>query len=96
LFAYRVANQGESRIIPQVKASKLQVLPFPRLDAKASVVQKLSDLGRELYKLNREAKSSKTGDKFRSMEEKVNSLVYQAYGLSDDSIDVVRKTLEGI
>jgi len=96
LFAYRVANQGESRIIPQVKASKLQVLPFPRLDAKASVVQKLSDLGRELYKLNREAKSSKTGDKFRSMEEKVNSLVYQVYGLSDDSIDVVRKTLEGI
>lgn len=29
LFLYRVANQGESRIIPQVKASKLEGLPFP-------------------------------------------------------------------
>ncbi len=33
LFLYRVSNQGESRVIPQVKAAKLYGIPFPRLNS---------------------------------------------------------------
>jgi hypothetical protein len=31
LYLYRVSNQGEKRVIPQVKATKLQEVPFPDL-----------------------------------------------------------------
>jgi hypothetical protein len=98
LFAYRVANQGESRIIPQVKASKLQVLPFPRLDSARSVVQKVSDLSREMYTLNREAagKSAKAREKLLAVQPKLESLIYELYGLTDDDIVLVRQTLEGV
>jgi type I restriction-modification system DNA methylase subunit len=99
LFAYRVANQGESRIIPQVKASKLQTLPFPRLDSEASLVQKVSNLSRETYSLNREfsgGKIAKAGERLRAVQVRLESLVCQLYGLTDDSMAIVRKTLEGV
>ena len=51
LFLYRIANQGENRVIPQVKASKLQYIPFP--DYKPDNNITLKKKVEKMYELNK-------------------------------------------
>lgn len=59
LFLYRVSNQGESRVIPQIKASKLQLLPFPMSSAPESLIADISRLVKKIYALNSQLAHSK-------------------------------------
>ena len=60
LFFYRVANQGESRVIPQVKASKLSSLPFPLATRSGADLGDLRKLSLEMFRLSRKNASVKT------------------------------------
>jgi adenine-specific DNA-methyltransferase len=94
LFLYRVANQGESRVIPQVKASKLEILPFPDADQLSASV--LNDLVRQMRESKRQVRTAQTEKdkifyegKSATIERQLNELVYAAYDLTKDEIDLV-------
>jgi hypothetical protein len=96
LFLYRVANQGESRIIPQVKASKLQRLPFPEIaQSSASVLNRLVQQMRESKRQIRTAQTEKDKifyeGKSVTVERQLNELVYSVYDLTTDEIALVEE-----
>lgn len=89
LFLYRVSNQGESRVIPQVKAAKLGGIPFPNL-AKSEHTETLSALSKTMCSLNQQLSSEKAEHtqtelerRLASTDREIDELVYQIYGLSE-------------
>jgi hypothetical protein len=98
LFLYRVANQGESRVIPQVKASKLQTLPFPDIDSSDPVIIELHRCCTAMYSLNKEMAGIRNpNDKTRLQREieatdrRIDQLVYELYGLTEEEIKIVEE-----
>jgi len=49
LFLYRIENQGESRVIPQIKATKIEPLPFPDYYPDNKKCSKIEELVKEIY-----------------------------------------------
>ncbi len=99
LFLYRVSNQGESRVIPQIKASKLLPLPFPNRDRTPAIWATLSQYCEIMIRLNQELSSAKVGQdrtnlkrQIETIEQRIDDEVYRIYGLTEDEIN----TLEGI
>jgi hypothetical protein len=97
LFFYRVANQGEARVIPQIKASKLHTLPYPACDPKSALTD-LGHLCKGMLILHRHMADVKTDhDKIvlqRQIEEtdnQIDRLVYELYGLTDEEIKIVEE-----
>lgn len=100
LFFYRVANQGESRVIPQVKASKLATLPFPRSASSSLDVKNLRNLAIEMFRLSGKAKSARTAQEQLSIkrlidaaEDRLDRLVFAEYGLAEDEIELVSQNV---
>lgn len=98
LFLYSVANQGESRVIPQIKASKLSQLPFPTINMTDPIISKLSSKCIEIISLKRKLMEIRTPDKITqvnrqidSLEEEIDQLVYSVYGLTEEEIKIVEK-----
>jgi type I restriction-modification system DNA methylase subunit len=99
LFLYRVANQGESRVIPQVKASKLEALPYPKREPTHPDMIKLSERSRKMLELNKQKHSGKLAPseldrverEIARTDEEIDNLVYNLYGVTDEE----RKTIEG-
>ncbi len=98
LFLYKISNQGESRIIPQVKASKLENLPFPTFNKAQAVVAKLSEQCKLMYYLSRKRGASRTPQEQIALEretsgidKQIDQLVYQLYGLTDEEIKIVEE-----
>jgi hypothetical protein len=88
LFLYRVTNQGESRVIPQVKAAKLIGIPFPDLLA-SDHSNTLSELSKTMCLLNEQLASEKSDHARTELERRISStdrdideLVYKIYGIS--------------
>lgn len=97
LFLYRVGNQGESRVIPQVKASKLQNLPFPAGQASKETVRQLNRASRNMLLLSKELFAAKNpNDKIRfereieATDSQIDRLVY---GVTEEEIKIVEETL---
>ncbi len=100
LFLYRVSNQGESRVIPQIKASKLQPLPFPMASAPECLIADISCSVRTMYDLNSQlAHSRNPHDQDRivrqadATDQQINSIVYEIYGLAEKEIDLVESAV---
>jgi type I restriction-modification system DNA methylase subunit len=99
LFLYRVANQGESRVIPQVKASKLESLPYPRLVPKDQRVSDLREMCLHMLDLNKKKHSGKLAPsqlaridlEIEGCDREIDDLVYDLYGVTDAE----RKIVEG-
>jgi len=96
LFIYKVSNQGESRVIPQVKASKLENLPFPDFNKSQSIVAKLHERCQKMYYLNGKHITARTPQEQTALkreisatDEHIDQLVYQLYGLTDEEIKIV-------
>lgn len=96
LFLYRVANQGESRVIPQVKASKLQTLPYPAHGSSHPTIAELSRQCKDMQELHKELAAVKTGHEtiaaqrwIDAVDEQINRLVYELYGLTEEEIKIV-------
>jgi hypothetical protein len=99
LFLYRTANQGESRVIPQVKASKLQLLPIPIVgcdgNAKSARLHGFAQRMLLLYQQLAAAKTSyeKTAiqRQIDATDKQINQLVYELYGLTKEEIKIVEE-----
>jgi type I restriction-modification system DNA methylase subunit len=101
LFLYRVSNQGESRVIPQIKASKLQTLPFPLAFASLSTGKTLLDLVSTMYSLNTSIAScsnphlkEKLLRQIEATERHLDDTVYRLYDLSPEEVDLVEHTFK--
>ncbi len=104
LFLYRIANQGDSRVIPQVKASKLYDLPIPNLDSdhpRTTLLSKIVELVDRMLSLHRQLAAAKTThDKtsiqrqISSTDQQIDELVYELYGLTEDEIKIVEEGIK--
>ncbi|MEK6356080.1 MAG: TaqI-like C-terminal specificity domain-containing protein [Burkholderia cenocepacia] len=96
LYLYRVSNQGEARVIPQVKASKLGMLPFPDLTKKKALqVQLAADckaLIEAKYKsatASLERQRDYYAQRFAELDARINTAVFELYDLSDEEVALV-------
>jgi hypothetical protein len=96
LFLYHVANQGESRVIPQVKASKLYTLPYPAFKSPHPILTNLAQLCKEMLRVHKQLGEIKTpDDKIRlqrqidAMDQQIDRLVYELYELTKEEISIV-------
>jgi len=101
LFLYWISNQGESRVIPQVKASKLNDLPFPQSQDNG-IDDEITHLVERLFKLHlRRANAMSEYDKnalqrqIEATDMQIDRLVYAVYGLSDQEIEIVERVVGG-
>lgn len=97
LFLYRVANQGESRVIPQVKAAKLGGIPFPDL-RQSKHAELLSNLSKTMCSLSEQLSSEKSEHgrtelerRISSTDDEIDALVYKVYGLTDAEMKIVEE-----
>jgi len=91
LRLYRIANQGESRVIPQVKASKLQTLPFPSCDIGNPIAAELGLVCRELINLVSQSSAARTAHEaaflkrqYDAADRTLNELVLHLYQLTEN------------
>jgi hypothetical protein len=97
LFLYRVANQGESRVIPQVKASKINSLPIPKsiMSNDASITslrqfaEKMLDLNKKLQEARLEQEKTMLSRQIEATDASIDKLVYKLYGLTEEEIKIV-------
>jgi len=96
LFVYRVANQGESRVIPQIKAAKLNELPFPAYLSTDRAAISLNGRCKTMLELHKQLAEAKTAHTKTNLQRQVDAtdaqidkLVYELYGLTDDEIKIV-------
>jgi hypothetical protein len=90
LFLYRVANQGESRVIPQVKAAKLGTLPLPNFNDQKVISDELSTAAKNMCALNGQLGSEKSESarnellrRLSRTDREIDGLVYELYGLGE-------------
>jgi len=100
LFLYRVANQGEGRVIPQVKAAKLKDIPVPVLDMESAECRRLADIVDQIVAVTsrfREARVPSDTEAFRreagGLIARIDRLVYDLYALTDDEIALVEESV---
>jgi adenine-specific DNA-methyltransferase len=98
LFLYRVANQGESRVIPQIKASKLQTIPTPQLSRGEPAASELQGLAIVVQRLQARLPNTVTEHartlierQIATAEGRINEIVYELYGLTSTEIKMVEK-----
>lgn len=96
LFLYRLANFGETRVIPQVKASKLETLPFPVKKVRHLLVRELAQLARSMSELKKGIAQDKTGQLHGGLDTQVRALhhvmeqkVSELYGLTSEEMEVL-------
>jgi hypothetical protein len=81
---YQLANQGDARVIPQIKATKLLDVPIPKWDSNNPLHNAIVVTVRALLKLG---KSHTTGTEraFDAQRRKLEGLAAMVYGLEDRS-----------
>jgi type I restriction-modification system DNA methylase subunit len=97
LFLYRISNQGEARVIPQIKAAKLEPLPFPNLattdksrhDKLVMLVDKLLVLMPKLRAAMLDTEKAVLQNAVTATDQQIDALVYELYGLTADEIKLV-------
>jgi len=99
---YSISNQGDARVIPQIKASKLEVIPFPNIlddnPTRKAQGKRICDLVDLLQTFNAERKKKKTPQEKTVVERQIDAtdreidaLVYELYGLSKDEMKIVEE-----
>jgi len=98
LFLYGVANQGEGRVIPQVKASKLGELPVPAPDRMPAKMGQLRELCKRLIAANApqgkrisEPMAERLERRKASMARQIDGIVYELYGVSERDIAMIEQ-----
>lgn len=83
-FLYAVANIGEARVIPQIKASKLLPLPVPGLDSCGRLIQEVEGmlaLHARLLQASSRAQRELVQRQLADADEALNQLVMDLYEL---------------
>ena len=93
LFLYQVSNQGEGRVIPQIKAAKLQTLPFPPADRWSREVDGLAHGCRDRLDLAARVAADESNERLANqiagVEEHIERIVAAMYDLDDDDLRVI-------
>ncbi|MEK6278842.1 MAG: TaqI-like C-terminal specificity domain-containing protein [Acidobacteriota bacterium] len=96
LFLYRTANQGESRVIPQIKASKLETLPVPGYEPASPKWNQLSVLISHMRNATEQRGAAQTErdktfyeNKCASLDRQIDNLVYELYDLTPEEIAII-------
>lgn len=96
LFLYRTANQGESRIIPQVKASKLETLPIPFCNSTDELSNRLNKFAAQMLDSKKHLRTARTDSDINYYEHKcadidrqIDALVYKLYDLTNEEIAII-------
>ncbi len=97
LFLYRISNQGEARVIPQIKAAKLEPLPFPDLASSnkychgklVMLVDKMLGLMPKLRAATGESEKAVLQNAVSATDQEIDKLVYELYGLTPEEIALV-------
>jgi adenine-specific DNA-methyltransferase len=96
LFLYRVSNQGEGRVIPQVKASKLEPLPFPDLAERKDLSDRLAvdcramiDAKQKIAEAASEKQREYYGIRCQDLERRIDASVYQLYELTAAQVECI-------
>ncbi|MGA2384699.1 MAG: N-6 DNA methylase [Gemmatimonadales bacterium] len=100
LFLYRAANEGESRVIPQVKASKLASLPVPALSSKDLRVREVRELVNRLLELNEQLSRTRLEHEktafvrqIEAVEAGVDALANEMYGLDKTDVQMIESAV---
>ena len=100
LFLYRVVNQGEGRVIPQVKASKLQELPVPAPDWMPAGMKQLRQLSQRLIAVNASQSKEVTSVSAERLERqkvaitrRIDEIVYELYGVSKRDVALIESSV---
>ena len=91
-FLYRVANMGEARVIPQIKASKLLTLPIPDLSSDGRLLalsDRMLELNKHLAAGETVAEKDLVQRQIDETDAEIDRLVYDLYGLTADEINLV-------
>jgi hypothetical protein len=98
LFLYGVANQGEGRVIPQVKASKLGELPVPAPDRMPAEMRQLRELCQRMIVANAaqgkkipESMAERLERQRASIASRIDEIVYELYGVSKRDIAMIER-----
>ena len=96
---YLIGNQGEGRVIPQIKAAKLNSLPVPEFAAQNSIHAKIASDAKALASLIA-ASEDKAGSSLEvaqrqilAIENRIEENVARAYGLKPADIESIRAYL---
>lgn len=90
-FLYKVANMGDARVIPQIKASKLRTLPIPEMtnyDQLIGFVDTMLDLNTHLRDARSAAQTTLIQRRIDATDMEIDRLVYELYGLTAKEIAV--------
>jgi hypothetical protein len=100
LFLYRVVNQGEGRVIPQVKASKLQELPVPAPNRMPAEMKQLRQLSQRLIAVNASQSKEVTSVSAERLERqkvaitrRIDEIVYELYGVSKRDVALIESSV---
>jgi len=102
-FLYQVCTQGEQRVIPQIKATKLYGLPFPIPDLSdpkekslhdeiVTLVDRMLDLNKKKSALPPSAERERIEREIAVTDEMIDKLVYELYGITEEEIKIIEGT----
>lgn len=74
---------------PKVKKQQLLGIPLPDFDSKEKVLSKLEASVQELLELNRKAETDTSRRHKAHVDQEIDRLVYELYGLSEEEIRIV-------
>jgi len=102
LFLYRVANQGDGRVIPQVKAAKVNDIPVPVLATDSAECRRLADVVDQVGAVTSRLREARMPSDIEALRRecigliaRLDHIVYDLYGLTDDEIDLVESSTSG-
>ena len=93
-FLYTVANMGESRVIPQIKATKLLTLPIPNLTGCGELTRpadRMLDLHKQLAAAKSEAQKTVIQRQIDATDAEIDRLAYDLYDLTTKEIAIVER-----
>jgi adenine-specific DNA-methyltransferase len=103
-FLYQISTQGELRVIPQIKATKLYDLPFPKInlsdhedkvqhDKLVALVDSMLELQKKYHETRMERDKELYERQIKIVDSQIDRLVYDLYGLTEEDIKIVERSL---
>ncbi|MBR0270885.1 MAG: N-6 DNA methylase [Methanobrevibacter sp.] len=98
-FIYRLYSLENGRILPQVKPAIVKRMPF--INVEPTLQKPFIELSNKLTNLHKEFLDCKTPKEEKLLklqiaktDEKINRLVYELYGLTDEEIAIIEESLK--
>jgi hypothetical protein len=96
---YLIGNQGEGRVIPQIKAAKLNSLPVPKFTEQNAIHTKIANDARALASLiaSSEHKAGSSLEVARrqieAIDNRIEENIARAYGLKPEDVELIKDYL---